>query len=197
VIPLLLQRLEDETDKGLQMAYASALGKLQAREAAGPLLKLLRDFENEGARLELALSLARLVGHEGRFIQLVRQSRTEVGPAALQIMAALKQKLGREFPDKPNLVKLATQCGDALCRNEFETGAEILKTLIASMPLRRFEETATIILKDCARNLAAFKGDRPEYLLLALYILETGWQSSESRLRLRSAQESIKSIIHR
>jgi HEAT repeat protein len=197
VIPLLLERLENETDKGLQMAYASALGKLQAREAAKPLLKLLRDFENEGARLELALSLARLVGNEGRFIQLVRQSRAEVGVTTLQIITALKKKVRREFPDKPDLVKLASRCGDSLSRNELERGAELVKALIALLPLDRFEATAALILKECARNLAAFKGARLEYLLLALYILEAGWPSSESRLRLPSTQESIKSILHR
>src|SRR5690606_35486781 len=35
IIPVLLDRLERETDKGLQMAYASALGNLRAREATG------------------------------------------------------------------------------------------------------------------------------------------------------------------
>jgi HEAT repeat protein len=61
-VPELLQRLPTEPDEGLRLAYAAALGQLQATEATPLILKLLADTEEETAQAELALSLARMVG---------------------------------------------------------------------------------------------------------------------------------------
>jgi predicted MFS family arabinose efflux permease len=71
VIPIFMERLKAEPDKGLQMAYASTLGKLQTKEAAPLLLDVLEDTRNHGARLELVLALVRIVGDEGSYIRLV------------------------------------------------------------------------------------------------------------------------------
>ena len=62
VLMSLLERLKTETDKGLRIAYASALGNLQFAEAIPALLDILATTENEGARMELALALARVIG---------------------------------------------------------------------------------------------------------------------------------------
>ncbi|NJN81621.1 MAG: HEAT repeat domain-containing protein [Caldilineaceae bacterium] len=71
--PLMLQRLLEEPDKGLQMAYASALGTLRKEDATVPILDLLETTTNSGARLELAISLGRIVGDEGYFVQFGAQ----------------------------------------------------------------------------------------------------------------------------
>ncbi len=68
IAPTLLERLDEESDKGLQMAYASALGNLQTTEAAPKLLELLAATDNKGARMELALTIARILGDEHNFI---------------------------------------------------------------------------------------------------------------------------------
>ncbi|MCC6191478.1 MAG: MFS transporter, partial [Anaerolineales bacterium] len=57
---LLLERFERESDHGLRMAYAAALGKLGETQAVGPLLAFLRTRRDPSARKELALTLARL-----------------------------------------------------------------------------------------------------------------------------------------
>ncbi len=49
-IPTLLENLRGEADKGLQMAYASALGNLRATEATDDLLLLMDTMDNAGAR---------------------------------------------------------------------------------------------------------------------------------------------------
>ena len=93
VVPLLLERLAHEQDKGLQMAYASALGNMHAAEAVPALLLLLHNTTNEGARLELALSIARIIGDEHYFIQLVRQTRSDMGTAVAQALNTFKRRL--------------------------------------------------------------------------------------------------------
>ena len=59
------------------MAYGSALGSLEAHEAVEPLLTLLETTQNEGARLEIAMSLVRMV----QSVQAIRQfvQTTQVG----------------------------------------------------------------------------------------------------------------------
>jgi len=175
IAPVLLQRLAAETDKGLQMAYASSLGKMGIDEATVPLLALLHDTQNEGARLELALSLARLVGDEGHFIELVRQSRADFATTTAQAVSALKKKLGKEASAN-ELLSIITRCADTLARDDQAQGATLLKQLIQTRPQIKFDDTAHLILQECARRLADFKIDRPEYLLLALHVLEIGWE---------------------
>lgn len=177
IIPVLVERLATETDKGLQMAYASALGKLQAREAARPLLDLLKSFENEGARLELALSLARLAGHEGHFIQLLRQTRQEIGTATAQAVSALKKKASKTLSDHHELLDKLDACADALARDELEQGAILMSQFIGQLPMDRLDEGLSVILQDCAHNLTEYKAARLEYILLALHTLEAGRQS--------------------
>ncbi|MFN8531334.1 MAG: MFS transporter [Anaerolineae bacterium] len=75
VAPMLLERLKTETDKGLQIAYSSALGHLRCEEALDTLLHVLEITENEGARLELALVITRIAAEEEPFIRLVRNAR--------------------------------------------------------------------------------------------------------------------------
>jgi HEAT repeat protein/Na+/melibiose symporter-like transporter len=176
-IPLLLQRLEQETDKGLQMAYAAALGRLQARESAGKLFSILESFENEGARMELALSLARMVGHEGHFIRLVREARADFGTTTAQAVTALKKKVGRDFSQQDELLALLTECADALARNELSRGALLLTRLIQQLPAEKFDEASWLILQECARCLAEFEAERREYLLLALHTMDVDWRS--------------------
>ncbi|MCA9871701.1 MAG: HEAT repeat domain-containing protein, partial [Anaerolineae bacterium] len=68
VVPEILQRLQDETDPGLQLAYASTLGQMQVEEATTRVLALLDAASNSSSRAELALAVARIVGDEAHFI---------------------------------------------------------------------------------------------------------------------------------
>ena len=90
-IPMLLEELRGEADKGLQMAYASALGNLRATEATDDLLLLLETMDNPGARMELALALARLVGNDYLFTRLLRQMRSDPGTTAAQTLSHLQR----------------------------------------------------------------------------------------------------------
>jgi hypothetical protein len=173
----LLERLERETDKGLQMAYASALGKLQAKESTGTLLALLNSFENEGARLELALSVARLAGNEGHFIRLVREAPADPGTVTARAVDALKKKIRRDIGGNEALEAAMDACAEALARNEMEKGAEALSELIVQLPPERFDATGLAILQDCAQKLKSAEVQRLEYILLALHTIEVGWQS--------------------
>ncbi len=174
VAPYFLQQLEGELDKGLQMAYASALGHLGYKPAVEPLLQLLETTQNEGARLELALSLARIFGEERQFIQLLRQLRADTGTAASQTLSGLKRKLARQHGSAV-VIRLFDRCAEAFARNQFDEGVTLLVELIQTVTADHYTAVTRPVLRRCATLLQ----EEPlhlEYLLLTLYTLEVGWQ---------------------
>ena len=166
VLPTLLERLKTETDAGLKMAYASALGRLGGGNAAGEILTLLQYSQDKSAQKELALALARLVGKEHHFIQLLRQAQADLGTTAAQAIDALKEKAGPE--------QLATleQCADTFAREELERGAAQLSRVIHSLPPEKFDSICMVVLRDCAQRLDEYGASRVEYLILALHAME-------------------------
>ncbi|MEZ4867514.1 MAG: MFS transporter [Caldilineaceae bacterium] len=171
---LLLQRLESETDEGLQLAYASALGVLRVSKSAFPLLALLAASEDEEARLELALSLARTVGDERPFIQLWRGTRVEPGTALAQYTEALKKKWVRW--NKPSgceseTVALLNDCALAFADEDLTTGVAHLQRFLSTAPLDACEYINQLICQECAARLAEYGETRTEYIILALHVL--------------------------
>jgi HEAT repeat protein len=177
IAPLLLERLQHAPDKGLQMAYASTLGKLKFDEATGALLDLLHITENEGARMELALSLARIIGAESHFIRLLRDARQDTGTGTSQAVSALKKKIPKELENGDDLTASIHDCANALARNNLDEGALLLEQLLVQLPSARFGESCVLILEECAKRLGEFKATRLEYLLLALHTANVGWQT--------------------
>jgi MFS family permease len=177
--PLFLERLRDETDKGLQMAYAAALGKLQVREAAGLLLETLHETQNQGARLELALSLARLVGGEGHFIQLLHQTRAAMGAgtALTQSINILRKKIEKNLYEK-NLHDFFLETGDAFAHEDLDRGVIALSHIIQMAPRNWTIPHADLIIQACASHFEDDGAARIEYILLALHTLDAVWASS-------------------
>jgi hypothetical protein len=141
-------------------------------------LDLLYVTQNEGARYELALALARLVGDEGHFIQLVREARTDFGTATTRAVTAFKGKVKKDKVVADRLVPTLESCADFLARNQFRPGANQLRQLIDLLPEDRYPRHCLAILQECSQRLLEFEATRREYLLLALHTLEVGWMST-------------------
>jgi HEAT repeat protein len=171
MIPLLLERLPDEPDYGLQVTYASALGKLGAGEATDALLPLLADCDDETVRMELALAVARTVGPEDYFIRLLRQVRGEAGTALAQALGTLRRKMAKAPENQPALLAALDAAIDALARNELTTGAQRLQQLIEVLPVSSYPPSAAAVLQDCAMQLGIWGERRMEYLLLVAQTL--------------------------
>jgi HEAT repeat protein/MFS family permease len=171
VIPTLRHRLAYESDYGLCVAYASALGQLRVAEATGEIIELLRESEDQASRMELALALARIVGDEHGFIRLLRQARLELGTATAQAVAGLKKKLERRYPEETSLTAAAAECADCLARDDLAAGLARLLDLIHALPRHDGNESHHLILSEAARQLAKEGAEREEYLLLAIHTL--------------------------
>jgi HEAT repeat protein/nitrate/nitrite transporter NarK len=171
VIPLLLKRLPVETDYGLQVAYASALGKLGAGRGLELVLPLLADADDESTQMELALAVARMTGDEDSFIRLLRAIRTTPGTALAQALTPLRRKIIQLDPHSPALVDAFDQCVDALAREDLSSGVAQFAILLHELPLDRMKQSKAMILRSCTKSLRAFGPARMEFLLLAIHTL--------------------------
>ena len=166
----LLERFQSETDHGLRMAYASAMGKLLIVEAVGPLLAFLRTRQETGARLELALVLTRLIGGEEHFIQIWRQARAEASTGLSQATSTLLRRADR-LPILDDQAARLSQCADSFARGELDEGAGHLRSLIEYLSLDQLAEARVAVLRECAAQLREHGAARQEYVLLALHAL--------------------------
>ncbi len=171
VAPELLERIQSETDKGLRIAYASALGNLRTTEAIDPLFHLLETVENDGARMEIALSLARILGNEQQFIRLLRRMRQDRGTTASQVISSYKRKAGRLLD--PELQRLISECSNQFAAEHVDEAAGLLSHMITRLPGAVDDAVSGRILEACSDNLRKFAARRLEYLVLALTTLHT------------------------
>lgn len=179
VEPLLLQRLVTESDEGLQIAYASALGKFRTREGVDRMLEVLRDSEDERGRRELALALARIVGEEHVFVRLFRQEGVALGSIGTQVMAGLRARVAGSGLGGEDIVGAVGECEDALAREDLERGLALLRAVIGLLPVEKYDEASLAILRQCAEGLAEHGPQRMEYALLALHAIDVGWLPGE------------------
>jgi MFS family permease len=170
VASLLHERLVDEEDKGLQMAYAAALGNMGHKAAVPDLLRLLAQTQNKGARLELVLGLARLLGEEHHTIQLWRQAREDRGTAVSTTLTNLSRKL----PKGKSVQTLIARSADAFARQELAEGARLLSDLLVVLPREGLGETAVLVLDECQKQLQQHKHHHFDYILLTLHVLTVG-----------------------
>lgn len=171
VVSILLSRLEEEEDKGLQMAYASALGNIQAEEAVEPLLRLLYRTQNSGARLELALSLARIVGGEHIFVSLLRQMRGDQDTTAAKEIGDFRRRLDKARIMPKESTQQLGQSSDAFARGKRAEGIALLTQSLRQLPPGATREPGGRILDECIDRLEESKEQHMEYLLLALHCL--------------------------
>ncbi len=172
VVPLLLERLATETDVGMQLAYASALGRLQVTEATDRLLELLRTSPSRSSRQEMALDLARLAGDEHTFIQLMRQVRKEPGTALAQSVLGVKKRLESSRPADAELVAALDRAAAALAREDLTQGLVLLAQVLRRFSAAPLPPAPRQIVEECALQLTQQGARRLEYAALALHALQ-------------------------
>lgn len=169
--PLIFARLEMETDKGLRIACASALGNLRYEPSLNLLMNILETTENEGARMELALAVARIVDGEQHFIRLLRNIRNDAGTTVSQALSAWRRKTDKTAP--PELKTQIEECANLFARNQIDEGALLLAEVYTALPLHDRTTVSARVLDECAAMLKAHQGTRLEYLVLALCVLHS------------------------
>lgn len=172
-IPLLQERLRTEEHESLRVAYASALGALQANEATGDILSYLWEVDGEMLRREAALAVARIVGDERAFIRLWRQFRADPGTAAAAALLTVHRNLTKRGEIRAKALSTMKKCTQAFGLEDLDRGCELLVQSLYQLPTKDFGVTASVVLGECRRILSQSGQQRTEYILLALHTLST------------------------
>jgi MFS family permease len=172
VLPLLLDRLASEEDVGLQLAFSAALGQLGATEAVDRLLVLLHEADDEEARTEFALALARLVGEEHPFIQLQRRAATEPGTAFSQAVTASRGKLARSGHSNPEAERTLDRAAELLAQEDLPLGIDLLCQAIRQLPAEQAAGPCGSLIQDSISHLEHDGPQRIEYAVLALHAFD-------------------------
>ena len=169
-VPILLERLRESKDLGLQVAYAAALGRLQAEAATGDLLRLLYQAPTPQVQMEVALAVARLTGRESSFIQLLRQVRLDRDTALSQAVSGLVHRQESPFSD-PVFREHLAHTAEQLAHGELEDGLNSLAVDLQDLPWGDLPTFKVSILQECARRIHEYGISRLEYTILALHCL--------------------------
>lgn len=168
VQPLVVERLREEDDVGLQLAFASAAGMLGATQATDRLLTLLRDARGEDARIEFTLALARLVGQEHGFVQLQRRVASEPGTALSQAVTVLKGRLARSPLNDERVQEGLDAAALVLAQEDVPGGVALLRKALTHLALDCVEGACGTILRECISRMEEYGAHRLEYVLLVL-----------------------------
>jgi HEAT repeat protein len=172
VLPELLERLATETDVGLQMAFAAALGRLGATEAIGRLLALLQASDTHDAQTEFTLALARLAGDEHRFIQLQRRVMAEPGTALSQEVTTLRAKLAKSAYSSPQLEAALDTAAEVLAQADVSGGVQLLTSALRMLPAEQVQGPCGMVIRECVQQMEESGAERIEYVLLGLHALD-------------------------
>ncbi len=170
VVPILEELLEQESDPGLRVVYASSLAKLESEGAIPEILGLMRTTKSEIVRKEMALALARLIGNENAYIQLLRQVRQDPGTTLSQATMALRKKLEALHPEEEAL-DLVDRCAGYFARGDLEQGVMWLVALIGILPQDQIPEPYRPILGTCVAQTKSLRSSQLEYPILVLHLL--------------------------
>jgi HEAT repeat protein/Na+/melibiose symporter-like transporter len=173
IAPLLIERMASEEDEALIVAYASALGQMGMVEAIEPILELIESITDEDERLELALALARIIGQERHYIQLWRNSGSDLGTSAAQALYALDTIMAKR-QECADLRKNVHESAQSFAHDDFGTAVVLLARALRELPTALYRPQAITILNSCATLLEDVGDSRIEYIILALHTLRYG-----------------------
>ncbi len=123
------------------------------------------------ARMELALSMARILGKEHHFIDLLRQTKHSLGTAAAQELARLPRRWVRR--GGPQLEAEIKASVDAFSHEDEEEGAAHLARALRTSGEKGAGDVSGPVLAMCAEHIENDGATQPEYILLALHTLHS------------------------
>jgi HEAT repeat protein len=172
LIPWLKEHIHDSSDLGLQTASASGLGKLHVVEATPDLLSLLYAAPEPGSRREAGLALARLLGSEARYIQLLRTFADDMGTALALEMDTIRTRLNRSLMQKHDVARQLMTARDTFAGGALEPGLDAFLRVADTVASSGLRVHCRQILTECSTRIREFGPGRAEYVVLAVLVLE-------------------------
>jgi HEAT repeat protein len=169
-VPLLEARLRAENDPGLRVVYAASLAKLNDENVIPDLVDLMRSATSEIARKEMALALARLIGNESAYIQLLRQVDQDPGTTLSKNLAATRKRLSSLGVQVEDL-SLADECAGDFARGDLDRGVMELAALASKLSPKYAGEPFQPVLETCILGMKSERSNQLEYPVLLLHLL--------------------------
>jgi MFS family permease len=171
IIPKLHKRLQAEKDAGLRIAYAATLANLGATTTIPTLFVVLNQTKNDKARMEIILSMAKMISDENHFVTLVRGIQADAGTTIAQELMRLRGRLGKNTAAKNELVEACSRATETFGNDNMEQGIETLITIIEGMLFLTENLVAQKLLQGSLDGLKQWGMEHRENVLLALNIL--------------------------
>jgi MFS family permease len=171
IIPKLHERLKAAEDIGLRIAYAATLADLGATTTIPTLFEVLNQTKNDKARIEITLSMAKMVSEENHFVTLARGLQSDAGTTISQELMRLRSRLNKNTAAKPELVQSCVRATESFGNDNMERGTQELISIIESILFLTHDLVAQKLLQGSLDGLKTWGMQHPEYTLLALNIL--------------------------
>jgi HEAT repeat protein/MFS family permease len=171
IVPELIRRLAKETDVGVRIAYASALGQLRAVDTVASLLAMHDEMPNSVWTSELNLAIARLAGRGRVFNQLWRQMHKDPGTHAAQALDKCLNKFRRQKWFSLAMMELGQLCSRTLAQQDLAGGGAMLAEFISQLPGEKLSPALRAIFADTQGRLRQKGWQQMEALVLAIYCI--------------------------
>jgi hypothetical protein len=176
--PAILKLFHEEQDQSLALAYAAALGGVAGEEALPSLLDFLRRLESEKARLEVALSIATILGQDDRAVKLWRRMYADPGDALAGVIVGLRRRLPALVPHLPpgfkTLDHVIERAARAFGSNDIARGTSELRVLAAAVDPDHLTPGAAVVLWEAITAMDEHGPKRMEYVTLCVHAMHVG-----------------------
>lgn len=176
-IPYFLDKLADEPNNRLRLAYVSALGHLHAKEALDQLFELMKTSRSEVSRGEIGLAIARICGDEKYYLQHWRSMRADLPTATATAILDFEKAAQRcELLELEPLLKTAAR---AFAAEDYDLAADTLGEILPAIPQDSLSDCTRTVLHKCEQALQRYGCGRLEFILLALFAVDIAFNELE------------------
>ena len=175
--PRFMEKLADEPNPRLRLAYVSALGHLRVKESLDQLFNLLYESRSEVSRGEIGLAIARISGDEKYFLQHWRSLRSDFATSTAQAILDFDKAAKRCGLEELELLLKTT--AREFSDGDFAAGAADLRKMLQIMPTEAVDDSILLIIKACDEGLEEFDDGRLEFVLLSLFAVDMAFSQME------------------
>ena len=166
----IMDKLHNEQDEGLKVAYASALGALKTEEALEPILTLLRTVKDEGTRNEIVLAVVRIISAEHQYIRLFRNFTKDRITSSARLLFTIRRHLNFPTPQIREMRQSIEDCANLLAADQWDDGIKILCRICKNLiDITDQNNICRKVLSECVNRLNEYGNGRDEYIILTLF----------------------------
>ena len=167
-----LEQMNKDSDVGMRIAYASALGKLKVKESVPQTIELLKDIQDGYLRNEVGLALARSVGDDQEYIRMLREIKIDM-ETTLAAAIGDRKKTIRKLLSTLHVDEVLDSCEKYMAKGEYNKGLQIWATLLEKINQLEIPDYLHLMIDAILENLEKQGLARPEFFILSMTVIDT------------------------